>query len=315
MLLHWSTSYQKHSGRAAAQAVLCDLLQKVLSPVDENDEMWNLLTCYVMPRGEDEKGLNHKQASETTEEEWHPISYDEEMDKDASMCMTVARSLENLFANRKRWHPWRVQLMTELNVLESHMNKMVLSGMVGQESLESPSLQISKTSQKRAAGRKQAVVRQSSTSEVAAQPARANRPLQGRKQSKRSLDQPARAILASGNMKRTKRSSPWQRLLKAQKTTVQQTSTREVLEEPESVTLALQREGRPKRSTPENQGAKEQQCSSGMCEPIMNATVLNGKNRRDSLPQSSVQSTNKKKERVGVRTKKRQNNDRAELHS
>ena len=295
MLLHWATNYQKYTGRAAAQAMLYDLLQQVLSAVDKNDEMWSSFTGHAIAEEEDDKPLYHDHASATTEEDWHPISYHEKMEKDASMYMAVARSLEDLFANRKRLHQWRVQLMNELNVLESRMNKIVLSGMVGQESLDSPSLQVSRTSQKRALGVKQAAVQQSSTSEVASQPAKANRALQGMKRSRRSLSQPAKAILASRNMKRTKRSSPWQRPLKAQQTTVQQTSRKEVSPEPESVSLALQRVKRPKRSTPEIQGAKVQQCSVGICEPIMNAMVLNGKDRRDSLAQPSLQSTNNEK--------------------
>ena len=57
MLLHWATSYQKHSGRAAAQAVLHDLLQRILSAIEENDKMWSIFTCYAVGEDVNEKEM------------------------------------------------------------------------------------------------------------------------------------------------------------------------------------------------------------------------------------------------------------------
>ena len=71
--------------------------------------------------------------------------------------------------------------MNELNILESRMNKIVLYGMVGQESPASPSLQVSKRSGKRALEGQRATVQQSSTSRVASKPAKANRALRNMK--------------------------------------------------------------------------------------------------------------------------------------
>ena len=173
MLLHWATSYQKHSGRAASQAVLHDLLEKILSAIDEKDEIWRLLTCYDENEDVNEEEMYLKHALATPEEEWHPMSYGEKMDKDKSLYMAVSRSLENLFANRKKWDQWRVQLVTELHVLASRMDKIILTGMVGQATLDSPSSQPSNMSRKDGLTAKKAIVRQTSASDVASQLANA----------------------------------------------------------------------------------------------------------------------------------------------
>ena len=68
MLLHWSTSYQKHSGRDASQAVLHDLLEKILSAIDEKDEIWRLLTCYDEHEDMNEEEMYLKHALATQEE-------------------------------------------------------------------------------------------------------------------------------------------------------------------------------------------------------------------------------------------------------
>ena len=44
MLLHWATSYHKYTGRAAAQAMLYDLLRQMLSAVDDDDGVWSSFT-------------------------------------------------------------------------------------------------------------------------------------------------------------------------------------------------------------------------------------------------------------------------------
>ena len=70
--------------------MLCDLLQRVLSAVDKDDEMWNSFTDCAIAEKKHDKPLCHDHASATTEEDWPPTSYDEKMRKDASMYMYIS---------------------------------------------------------------------------------------------------------------------------------------------------------------------------------------------------------------------------------
>ena len=139
MLLHWATSYQKHSGRATSQAVLHDLLKRMLSKMEDEDELLKLFKFYEDKEDTNEEDTYLTHELGTQEDNWHPMSYDEKMDKDKTL--SIARSLETLFANRKKWEQWRLQLVTGLHVLASHIDKIILNGMVGQETLDSPKSQ------------------------------------------------------------------------------------------------------------------------------------------------------------------------------
>ena len=52
----------KYTGRPAAQAVLCHLLQQVLSAVDKDHEVWSSFTVYAVAEEEDERPLYHDHA-------------------------------------------------------------------------------------------------------------------------------------------------------------------------------------------------------------------------------------------------------------
>ena len=222
MLLHWATSYQKLSGRAASQAVLHDLLSKILSEIDEKDEIWKLVTCSDENEdmNEEETYLTHELATE--EEKWHPVSYAEEMDKDKEL--SVAKSLEILFANRKRWDQWKVQLMAGLHVLASRIDKIILTGMVGKATLDASWTQPTQKLRKKAGSKKKTMGKQIDASDLASQIGNANRGSKSRKGSKRSLSEPTSAILTSRNIKRRKRSSPLPRCVKAPNVSKQQRS-------------------------------------------------------------------------------------------
>ena len=65
--------------------MLHDLLERILSAIDENDKMWSIFRCYAIGENVNEKEMYLKHDPTTSEEEWHPISYNEKMDKNASV--------------------------------------------------------------------------------------------------------------------------------------------------------------------------------------------------------------------------------------
>ena len=77
MLLHWATNFKTKAGRAEAKAMLEDLLRRVLSAVDEDEEMWISLTdCRIVEKELDEP-LCKDQISTTEEECCHTTSFHE----------------------------------------------------------------------------------------------------------------------------------------------------------------------------------------------------------------------------------------------
>ena len=87
---------------------------------------------------------------------------------------------------------------------------------------------------------------------------------------------------------------------------MQQTSTKEIPAELDSVSLTVRRVRRPKIAKPEDQDAKVQQCSSRMREPLKDAKGINGKDNQDNIAEPTLQNSCNKKKRVGRGSKVKQ---------
>ena len=131
MLLHWATSFKSKAGRASAHAMLEDLLRQVLSVNHRHRELWDRLAVF---RTDDQELADPKIEA----------SIGEIMTPQKPFHEAVTRSVEFLFANRKECRSMKANLIHWLDVLVSHMNKMILNGTVGQENPTAvPTLQFS----------------------------------------------------------------------------------------------------------------------------------------------------------------------------
>ena len=238
MLLHWGTSYQKHSGRAMSQAVLHDLLKRMLSRMEDEDKFLRLFKICEAKYNTNEEDTYITNEHDTQEDDWHPMSYKEKMDEDKTL--PIARSLMRLFANRKKWEQWRQQLVTGLHVLASHMDKIILNGLIGQESLDSPRSQPAQGARKKGISLKNKKVKGKPKKGKASQSGKADRRRKERKGSNRSLSAAKGTVLKSRNEKRNKSSSPLKQTLQEQKYQVQQPSKNDVPEELNNLNLTMQ---------------------------------------------------------------------------
>ena len=238
MLLHWGTSYQKHSGRAMSQAVLHDLLKRMLSRMEDEDKFLRLFKICEAKYNTNEEDTYITNEHDTQEDDWHPMSYKEKMDEDKTL--PIARSLMRLFANRKKWEQWRQQLVTGLHVLASHIDKIILNGLIGQESLDSPRSQPAQGARKKGMSLKNKKVKGKPKKGKASQSGKADRRRKEGKGSNRSLSEAKGTVLKSRNEKRNKSSSPLKQTLQEQKYQVQQPSKNDVPEELNNLNLTMQ---------------------------------------------------------------------------
>ena len=238
MLLHWATSYQKHSGRATSQAVLHDLLKRMLSRMEDEDKFLRLFKICEAKYNTNEEDTYITNEHDTQEDDWHPMSYKEKLDEDKTL--PIARSLMRLFANRKKWEQWRKQLVTGLHVLASHIDKIILNGLLGQESLDSPRSQPAQGARKKGISLKNKKVKGKPKKGKASQSGKADRRRKEGKGSNRSLSEAKGTVLKSRNEKRNKSSSPLKQSLQEQKYQVQQPSKNDVPEELNNLNLTMQ---------------------------------------------------------------------------
>ena len=268
MLLHWGTSYQKHSGRATSQAVLHDLLKKMLSRMEDEDELLRLCKICEATYNTNEEDTYITHEHDTQEDDWHPMSYKEKMDEDKTL--PIARSLMRLFASRKKWEQWRQQLVTGLHVLASHIDKIILNGLIGQESLDSPRSQPAQGARKNGMSLKNKKVKGRPKKGKASRSENADRRSKQRKGTNRSLPEAKGTVLESRNEKRSKSSSTLKQSLQEEKDQVQQPSKNDVPEELNDLNLTMQSHMERKAEETEIQdddltgNSSEKECSAPM---------------------------------------------------
>ena len=124
MLLHWATNCSMtHTRRAAAKAMLNDLLHQTLSAIDDTDEILHSFTTFII-ENKLEVQLDEKPASLTRE--------DKGIVKKTSLCDLIANSCIYLFSNRKKCQNLHACLVKHLRILETRINEVILTGKVGQ---------------------------------------------------------------------------------------------------------------------------------------------------------------------------------------
>ena len=161
MLLHWATNCSMtHQRRAAAKAMFNDLLDRNLGAIDDTDEMWHSFTSFIM-----ENKLNVLLAEKLAS----PKKKDKGIVRDTSLCELITNSCMYLFANRQRCQDLHACLVKHLRVIETRINEVILTGKVGQETVEDEeqSMKLETEAQK-------AVVQKSGSSSLASNPAQTN---------------------------------------------------------------------------------------------------------------------------------------------
>ena len=142
MLLHWATNCSMtHQRRAAAKAMLNDILQTNISAIDDTDEMWHSFADCI-----DE----FKLTSMLTDKPASTKKKDKGIVKDTSLCELITNLTMYLFANRQKRPDLHACLVKHLQMLETLINEAVLKGKVGQETIEDEkqSMKVEKEAQK-----------------------------------------------------------------------------------------------------------------------------------------------------------------------
>ena len=292
MLLHWGTSYQKHSGRATSQAVLHDLLKRMLSRMEDEDKLLRLFKICEAKYDTNEEDTYITHEHDTQEDDWHPMSYNEKMDEDKTL--SIARSLMRLFANRKKWEQWRQQLVTGLHVLASHIDKIILNGLIGQESLDSPRSQPAQGARKNGMSLKNKKVKGRPKKGKASRSENADRRSKQRKGTNRSLPESKSTVLESRNEKRSKSSSTLTQSLQEEKDQVQQPSKNDVPEKLNDLNLIMQSVMKRKIGKQEGQDvhltgcSSEQDCSALTKDPHTDTESANGQEFLDGIEKPTL---------------------------
>ena len=124
MLLHWTTNCSMtRTRRAAAKAMLNDVLHQALSAIDDTDEIWHSFTKLIIENKLDGQ-LNQKPSSMTRRDKGNV--------KGTSLYDLIANSCIYLFSNRQKCQDLNACLVKLLRILETKINELILTGKVGQ---------------------------------------------------------------------------------------------------------------------------------------------------------------------------------------
>ena len=141
MLLQWTTSKRiTLSRQAAAKAILTDLLRRVLSAVDNDDEVRTWCTHASAAETPVDGPLCKNQTSPRQMDICYGTSCKENVMNVTSMHETVTESLLYLFANREKHQHLHACLVHGLSILDSRIDDVIVKGKVGQVSPVFPSM-------------------------------------------------------------------------------------------------------------------------------------------------------------------------------
>ena len=140
MLLRCTIHSKPTENQKIAKDVLNDLLHRLLSKVDAEDELWGSFTSRSLSKGELMNPLTDGKTSTTGKYAGRQKSGLGHIAETTSGSEAVAERMICVFANRKKCEKWWTCLIDGLKMLEERITTMVLTGKVGQISSVIPSL-------------------------------------------------------------------------------------------------------------------------------------------------------------------------------